>query len=128
MTTSKKLTLLLVDDEKMNTMILSRRLRKEGYIVDEACDGVEAVDSVLNKAKPDLILMDLMMPRMDGWEATKKIKAKFPDVKIIAVSAKVDEELHVLEQDFDGFCPKPINFKVLLKKIEQAFKADPNVA
>ncbi|SMF76352.1 response regulator [Pseudobacteriovorax antillogorgiicola] len=122
--TQKKVTLLLVDDEKMNTMILSRRLRKEGFDIDEAGDGQQAVASVLNKHKPDLILMDLMMPVMDGWEATKQIKQKFPDVKIIAVSAKVDEEFHTIEQGFDGFCAKPINFKVLIKKIEQVLNLD----
>ena len=109
--------ILLVDDEAMNSMILTRRLRKQGFIVETASNGQEAVDYMEQNPKPDVILMDLMMPVMDGWQSSEIIKEKFPDLGIIAVSAKTDED--VSANKFDEFCSKPVNFDVLLKQIEK---------
>lgn len=125
----KKQTVLVVDDEVMNVMILSRRLKKEGFVVEEASDGQVAIDMVSAAADiPDIVLMDLMMPNLDGWEATKKLKEKFPHIKVIAVSAKVDEEMRSAQNGFDDFCPKPVNFKLLISKIEQVLQAEEGAA
>lgn len=129
MTQGKNLSLMVVDDEEMNTMILGRRLRKEGYEVLEACDGLDAISKIVSaETRPHLILMDLMMPRLDGWEACKQIKAKYPEIKIIAVSAKVDEEVRSQASGFDGFCSKPVNFKTMLEKVESLLPAKDGAA
>lgn len=115
------LTILLVDDEVMNSMILQRRLKKEGFQVEIAGHGEEAVSYVKANPVPALILMDLMMPIMDGWEASRLIKDHNPAIPIIAVSAKVDEENS--PNIFDDFCPKPINFEFLIQKMKLYLEA-----
>ena len=107
MTEENVIRLLLVDDERMNTLILAKRLKKEGYVTTEAFDGVEAVEAASKDPQPMIVLMDLMMPRMDGWEATKIIKEKYPHIKILAVSAKVDEEQRVVEKASMDSVPSP---------------------
>ncbi len=67
--------ILIVADELSNRMILSAILKKEGYSVVSAVNGQEAID-VFQQEEPDLVLMDIMMPVMDGYEATQKIKAR----------------------------------------------------
>ena len=94
-------TILIVEDNELNRDMLSRRLIKKGYSIEFAEDGVEGLEK-LASVKPDLVLMDIGLPIMDGWEATKKAKEN-PDtehIPIIALTA------HALEQDrqkaFDG--------------------------
>ena len=113
-------SVMVVDDEAMNSAILKRRLDRKGFNVEAATNGQEALDAVVADPFPDLILMDLMMPVMDGWEATKRIKEQFPLVKVIAVSAKADEEYSYKEKGFDDFCKKPIEWEFLMKKICKA--------
>lgn len=119
---SEACTVLLVDDEDMNIVILKHRLEKEGLKIAVARDGQEAIDWVSNNPKPSLILMDLMMPRVDGWKATSTIKEKHPEIIILAVSAKVDERMNAIEKGFDDFVPKPIDFKELICIIQKHLK------
>ena len=117
--TSKKI--LLVEDNQMNSDMLSRRLERRGYKVVLAVDGLEAVDKSTTE-NPDLILMDISLPNMDGWEATLKLKKNnntknIPLIIITAHALKADRK-KAFEIGCDDFDVKPIDFKRLMSKIE----------
>jgi CheY-like chemotaxis protein len=116
------ITLLIADDEEMNVVILSRRLRREGYVTLDASDGQDAVTKLRNLAKdglPFAVLMDINMPIMNGIEATRIIKSEFKDLPVIAVTACViDNNFDYKEMGFDHLCRKPIDFAELIDKIE----------
>ena len=84
-------SLVIVDDEPMNSMILNRRLSRKGFRVVEAYNGEEALNEIAKNPQSKLVLMDLMMPVMDGWQASEFIKERYPDLKITAVSAHIGE-------------------------------------
>lgn len=113
--------LLLVEDNEMNRDMLSRRLVKRGYEVIIAVNGVEGVSKAKSEL-PDLILMDMSLPEMDGWQATKEIK-KDPSIKAIPVIALTahamsgDKE-RAMEAGCDDYETKPIEFDRLLGKIK----------
>jgi CheY-like chemotaxis protein len=117
-----KALLLIADDEEMNKFILARRLRKEGFDTIDVADGLQAVDKIRELAKegkPDLVLMDINMPVMDGIEATRILKAEFEDLPIIAVTACMAPSTNYLEYGFNELCTKPINFNELITKIDK---------
>jgi CheY-like chemotaxis protein len=113
--------ILLVEDNEMNRDMLSRRLERRGYEVVIAVDGQQGVDLALS-SQPDLILMDMSLPVIDGWEATRQIKAR-DDVKatpIIALTAHAmsgDRE-KALEAGCDDYDTKPVDFARLTGKID----------
>lgn len=114
-------TILLVEDNEMNRDMLSRRLVRKGHHVIIAADGAQGV-ALAQSEQPDLILMDMSLPVLDGWEATRQIKAatKTHTVPIIALTAHAlagDRE-KTLEAGCDEYETKPIDFPRLLKKIE----------
>ena len=113
--------LLLVEDNEMNRDMLSRRLRKKGYEVAIAVDGQAGVEMASSEG-PELILMDMSLPIMDGWTATKHIKADDATSKIpvIALTAHAMQEdrIKALEAGCDDYDTKPIDLKRLLSKIE----------
>jgi CheY-like chemotaxis protein len=113
--------LLLVEDNEMNRDMLSRRLIRKGYEVVMAVDGGEAV-SMASSERPDLILMDLTLPVLNGPDATRAIKsnpetASLPIIALTAHSMASDREL-ALEAGCDDYDTKPIDFPGLLTKIE----------
>jgi len=113
--------ILLVEDNEMNRDMLMRRLQRKGYDVGIAVDGEEAVTMALSE-RPDLILMDLSLPLVDGWEATRRIKgtqetAAIPVIAITAHAMTGDRE-KALEAGCDDYDSKPIEFQRLLGKIE----------
>ena len=113
--------ILLVEDNEMNRDMLSRRLQKKGYEVVTAVDGVEGVAMALSEA-PALILMDMSLPVVDGWEATRQLKSSPPtrSIPIIALTAHAmsgDRE-KALEVGCDDFDTKPVELTRLLEKIE----------
>ena len=113
--------ILLVDDVADNRDILVRRLQKKGYDVVEAIDGIDACEKAA-AIVPDLILMDMQMPRMDGYEATRHIKAQSAtaDVPVIGLTAHAmsgDRE-RTLEAGCDEYETKPVEFPQLLNKIQ----------
>ena len=112
--------ILLVEDQEMNRDMLSRRLKKRGYEVSIAVDGAEGVDKARSE-NPDLILMDMSLPEIDGWEATRRLKSddRTRAVPVIALTAHAmsgDRE-RAFEAGCDDYATKPIDFAVLRKKI-----------
>jgi CheY-like chemotaxis protein len=113
-------TILVVEDNEASRDALARRLQRRGYDVVLAVDGQQAV-SVAQSAKPDLILMDLGLPIIDGWEATRQLKAEASTqhIPIIVLSAHAmtnDRDL-ALAAGGDDFDTKPIRFQPLIDKI-----------
>lgn len=110
--------ILIVDDEQPIVDILVYNLKKEGYNTLEANDGIAAVDIAL-KSKPDLILLDIMLPKMDGLTVCKKIKSKL-NVPILMLTAK-DEEIDKilgLELGADDYITKPFSVRELMARIK----------
>ncbi len=113
--------LLLVEDNEMNRDMLSRRLGRKGYEVVIAVDGQEGVERARSDS-PDLILMDMSLPVMDGWTATRELKAdpETRGIPVIALTAHAmagDRE-KALEAGCDDYDMKPIELPRLLEKIE----------
>jgi len=113
--------ILLVEDNEMNRDMLSRRLERKGYEVVLAMDGQAGVD-MAHAASPDVILMDLSLPVMDGWEATRQLKMDpaTQNIPVIALTAHAmsDDEVKAREAGCDDYDTKPVNLKRLLEKIE----------
>ena len=114
-------TILIVDDTDWNRDLLVQLL-EEDYTVLQAVDGEQGV-KLTQEEKPDLILMDLGMPVMDGWEATRRIKANaaLKQIPIIAVTshAMVGDEIEARKAGCDDYLPKPIDEDLLLQKIRK---------
>jgi two-component system, cell cycle response regulator DivK len=120
MSEPKMQTILVVEDNEASRDALARRLERRGYRIMLAVDGQQAV-SVAQSAKPDLILMDLGLPIIDGWEATRQLKADASTrhIPIIVLSAHAmtnDREL-ALAAGGDDFDTKPVRFQPLIDKI-----------
>ena len=117
---------LLVEDNEMNRDMLSRRLERKGFDGVFALDGQAAVD-MADSEQPDLILMDMSLPIMDGWEATRRIKAndKLQNIPIIALTAHAmsgDRE-KALQAGCEEYDTKPIDFPRLIEKINVLLKS-----
>jgi two-component system, cell cycle response regulator DivK len=112
--------ILLVEDNEMNRDMLSRRLERRGYEVVVAVDGAQGVAMTVSE-NPDLVLMDMSLPVMDGWEATKQLKANpttqnIPTIALTAHAMSGDRE-KALEAGCDDYDTKPIELPRLLDKI-----------
>jgi CheY-like chemotaxis protein len=116
---------LLVEDNEMNRDMLSRRLQRKGYEVVMAVDGGQGVEMAKTMA-PDLILMDMSLPVLDGWEATRQIKADpaTQPIPIIALTAHAmaGDRDKALEAGCDDYDTKPIELPRLLEKMEAQLK------
>lgn len=120
--------ILLVEDNEMNRDMLSRRLERRGYLVVMAVDGGQGVAMALSEA-PDLILMDMSLPVLDGWEATRRVKAdeRTKAIPVIALTAHAmsgDRE-KALEAGCDDYDIKPIELPRLLAKIAALLGKEP---
>ena len=119
--------LLLVEDNPMNRDMLSRRLKRRNYEVIEAGDGKSAL-AVARVAQPDLILMDLSLPKLDGWETTRQLRL-MPEtaaIPIIALSAHAlsDDSDKAISAGCDDYDTKPIDLERLIGKIERHVDRD----
>lgn len=116
---------LLVEDNEMNRDMLSRRLERKGFDVVFAMDGAAAVE-MADSENPDLILMDMSLPVMDGWEATRQIKSneglnKIPIIALTAHAMSGDRE-KALEAGCEEYDTKPVDFPRLLEKMHILLK------
>ncbi len=113
--------ILMVEDNEMNRDALSRRLERRGYEVVLAVDGKQGL-TLAQSAQPDLILMDLSLPEIDGWEATRCLKAASATAQIplivLSSHAMAGDREKALEAGCDDFDTKPVDFQRLLAKIE----------
>jgi two-component system cell cycle response regulator DivK len=114
-------TLLLVEDNEASRDALARRLQRRHYNVLLAADGLEAV-SKARDARPDLILMDLGLPGIDGWDATAHIKAdpatRHIPIIVLSAHAMPNDRHQAIAAGGDDFDSKPVDFDRLLQKIE----------
>jgi CheY-like chemotaxis protein len=114
-------TILLVEDNELNREMLSRRLERRGYKVLIAVDGDTSI-SMAQANAPDLILMDMSLPVVDGWEATRRMKADraLQHIPVIALTAHAmaNDRDKALEAGCDDYDTKPIDLPRLLGKIE----------
>ena len=114
-------TILIVEDNEMNRDMLSRRLQRKGYEVLIAVDGEMGLE-VARANSPELILMDMSLPVMDGWEATRRMKAdqRLKHIPVIALTAHAmaNDRTKALEAGCNDYDTKPIDLPRLLAKIE----------
>ncbi len=113
--------ILLVEDNELNRDMLARRLKRRGFDVITAPDG-EAALTMIRQHMPDIILMDMSLPKMDGWTATKHIKqnpqtAHIP-VLALTAHAMIGDRERALESGCDEYETKPVDFQRLLQKID----------
>ena len=122
---SMRQKILLVDDEEDILEFLSYNLKKEGFRIDTANNGISALKK-LEKSKPDLIILDVMMPEMDGIEVCEKIREqdKFDDVLILFLTARSEEysELAGFSAGADDYITKPIKPKLLVSRVNAILK------
>jgi two-component system cell cycle response regulator DivK len=113
--------ILIVEDNEMNRDMLSRRLERKGYQIVMAVDGGEGVEKATSET-PDLILMDMSLPVLDGWEATRRVKANpaTAGIPVIALTAHAmaGDRDKTIEAGCDDYDTKPIDLARLLGKIE----------
>jgi two-component system cell cycle response regulator DivK len=113
-------TILVVEDNEPSRDVLSRRLERRAYRVLLAADGLQAV-SVARAAMPDLILMDLGLPGIDGWEATRRLKAdattRHIPIIVLSAHAMTNDREMAIAAGGDEFDTKPVRFEQLLAKI-----------
>jgi CheY-like chemotaxis protein len=116
---------LLIEDNEMNRDILFRRLSRRGYLVVSAVDGLQGVEMARSE-KPDIILMDMSLPIVDGWEATRRVKSddgmrNVPVIGLTAHAMRGDRE-KALEAGCDDYDTKPVEFDRLIEKIERLLR------
>ncbi|MBL7998806.1 MAG: response regulator [Candidatus Kapabacteria bacterium] len=112
---------LVVDDNRITTKLLRRYLEANGFEATEAYDGIECLEKVAQR-QPDTIVLDVMMPRMDGYETVKRLRenpdtAKVPVVIVTALN-DVANQLKAIESGADDFLSKPIEEKLLIAKVK----------
>ncbi|MCF0231531.1 MAG: response regulator, partial [Enterococcus sp.] len=114
-----ELKILVVDDEARMRKIVKDFLVAKNYVVIEAANGEEALEIMFKDNKIDLVILDIMMPKMDGWETCREIR-KFSKVPIIMLTAKGDEmdELLGFDLGIDEYISKPFSPKILVARID----------
>jgi len=123
-----KLNVLVVDDESRMRMLVKDFLSKKNYNVVEAADGEEAIDVFFTRNDINLIILDVMMPKMDGWEVCKEIR-KFSKVPIIMLTAKGEEQDELLgfELGVDEYISKPFSPKILVARVDAILRRTNNL-
>lgn len=124
----KKLQILVVDDESRMRKLVKDFLVKKDFEVIEATDGEEAVDIFFENKDIDLIILDIMMPKMDGWQVCKEIR-QYSKVPIIMLTAKTDErdELQGFDLGVDEYISKPFSPKILVARVEAILRRSGSV-
>ena len=121
-------TILVVEDNEMNRDMLARRLKRQGHKVMTAVDGAQGV-AMVTQEQPEIVLMDMSLPVLDGWEATRRLKANAATahIPVIALTAHAMESdrAQALAAGCDEYDTKPIDLPRLLDKIAQLLKRGP---
>lgn len=114
-------SILVAEDDNINFLLVNKLITSKNHKVIRAVNGVEAVEKCLNNSEIDMVLMDIKMPEMDGFEAMKKIKLMRPDLPVIAHTAFVNEEIkaQVKEAGFHGYIKKPLQKELLFNMINE---------
>ena len=117
------LKILMVDDEERMRKLVKDFLVRENFTVLEAADGEEAVDVFLAEKNIDLIILDVMMPKMDGWQVCREIR-QYSKVPIIMLTARTDErdELQGFQLGVDEYIAKPFSPKILVARVEAVLR------
>ena len=118
-----KSKILIVDDESRMRKLIRDFLEREGYQILEAADGIAAMDLFYENKDIDLILLDVMMPRMDGWEVCKEVR-QYSQVPIVMLTARAEEqnELKGFEMGVDEYIAKPFSPKILVARVGALLK------
>ena len=118
-----KSKILIVDDESRMRKLIRDFLEREGYQILEAADGIAAMDLFYENKDIDLILLDVMMPRMDGWEVCKEVR-QYSKVPIVMLTARAEEqnELKGFELGVDEYIAKPFSPKILVARVGALLK------
>ncbi len=121
--------ILVVDDESRMRKLVKDFLTKRGFMVIEASNGEEAIDLFVEEKEIALVILDVMMPKMDGWEACKEIR-EISDVPIIMLTAKGDERDELLGFDLgvDEYITKPFSPKILMARVEAILRRTSSVS
>jgi two-component system, chemotaxis family, chemotaxis protein CheY len=115
--------ILIADDDFLVRGSLVALLEFEGFVVDEASDGLEAVARASFQA-PDLVLLDLNMPKMDGWTAFTKLEQALPLLPVIIITARPNQYKEAVRLGVDAFMEKPLNIPVLVSAIKRLASED----
>ena len=117
---------LIVDDDQRNILALSAVMRAKGFMVESALNGESGLAVLKTNPGIDLVLMDIMMPVMDGYQAIRAIREdkKISDTPIIALTAKAmkTDRKKCIEAGASDFCPKPVDINLLMQKIDNCLK------
>src|SRR5262245_56450921 len=122
-TTAPRRRVLIADDDALVRGSLAAVLEYEGFVVDEAADGADAVAHAIANA-PDLILLDLNMPAMDGWTAFTRLDHIRPLVPMIVITARPHQYKEAVRLGVDAFMEKPLNIPVLVRAIKRLSEED----
>ncbi len=114
--------ILLVDDERAIVKILSIKLRVSGYDVITACNGEEAL-RLTDSEKPDLILLDIIMPKVDGFQVLERLRGR-PDLPVIALSARLENARKARDLGVKDFLTKPFEVDELVSRINSVLGRD----
>ena len=117
--------ILIADDDMLVRGSLAAVLESEGYLVDEACNGREAVACAVAQT-PDLVLLDLNMPHWDGWTAFTQLDRVTPLLPVIVITARPNQYQKAVQLGVDAFMEKPLNIPVLMRAIKRLTREDKN--
>lgn len=125
----EKTKILIVDDESRMRKLIRDFLEREGYQIIEAADGIEAMDYFYEDKNIDLIILDVMMPRMDGWQVCKEVR-EHSRVPIVMLTARAEEysELKGFELGVDEYIAKPFSPKILVARVGALLKRAKNIS
>ncbi len=115
--------ILVADDDPVVRGSLAAVLESEGYVVDEARNGIEAVTGAIEHS-PDLVLLDLNMPHWDGWTALSQLDRVTPLVPVIVITARPNQYEKAVRLGVDAFMEKPLNIPVLVRAVERLTSED----
>ncbi len=122
LTANSQLTILVVDDEPINLQVVANHLSLQNYAIIQANNGIEALEKLNNGLRPDLIVLDIMMPKMSGYEVCRKIRQQFPanEIPVVMLTAKnqVSDLVAGLEAGANDYVTKPILKNELLARIK----------